>query len=166
MSRSKSKSTSRSKSKSTSRTKSKSTSRAKSVTRSKLKKETYYFSVGNVENHLIHKDEKHYTNKLITPLYLNRSMNGKSVGYYTAFHNHTIKQNKNNVHAEATIITPNGTLLAVSDWFTDVDRLYLNPKKQKIVHFEEETSVGYYKSSQVVLTALDEKNRKLCITYK
>ncbi len=145
---------------------SKKSPRSKSVTRSKVKKETYYYSVENVQYHVVTKDDKHYTNKLLAHLYLNRNMNGKSVGYYTVLQTHTIKKNNNNVHAEAIIITPNGSLMGTADWITDVDKVFLDPKKQKIVHFDGESSTDYYKSPQIVLTALDDKNRKLTVTYK
>lgn len=157
-----------SKSKNQTRSKSKNQRRSKSKnkTRSKSKKEVYYFSIDNINNHINNTDEKHYTNKIITPLYMNRDMNGTSVGYYTAVHTHTINKNKNNVHVEATIIIPNATILARGEYVTDKNTHYLKANIQNHINFYEETGSGYYKSPQIVLTVLDKSTRKISITYK
>ena len=140
--------------------------RSHSPSRSPRKKEVYYFSVDHAKSHIVHEDDTHYTNTLIIPLYMTPHMNEAIVGHYTSFNIHTIKHDKNKIHTEATIITPNGTILATTDYVTVADKNYLTMKTQKRVNFKQEAGSGYYKSSQIVVKVLSHVNRKLSISYK
>ena len=131
--------------------------------RSERKKEVYYFCMDDVKSHITREDDAHYTNKLIIPLYMTEKMDEAIVGHYTAFNIHTIKDDKNKIHTEATIITPHGTILATSDYMTDVDKNYLTMKTQRRVQFNEESGSGYYKSAQIVVTVLSQTTRQLTI---
>lgn len=140
--------------------------RSHSPSRSLCKKEVYYFCIDHAKSHIVHEDDTHYTNKLIIPLYMTPSMNEAIIGYYTAFNIHTIKHDKNKIHTEATIVTPNGTILATSDYVTDADKNYLTMKTQQRVNFKQEAGSGYYKSPQIVVTVLSLVNRQLSISSK
>lgn len=140
--------------------------RSRSPSRSLHKKEVYYFCVGHAKSHIVKEDDTHYTNKLIIPLYMTPHMNEAIVGYYTAFNIHTIKNNKNKIHTEATITTPHGTILATSDYVTEADKNYLTMKTQQRVNFKQESGSGYYKSPQIVVSVLSPVNRQLSISNK
>ena len=147
--------------------KSRSPSKSKSKRmKQKPKREVYYFCMIDTNSHIVHQDDTHYTNKIIIPLYLTPDMNESIVGYYTAFNIHNVTENKNKIHTAATIITPNGTVLATSDYVVDKNKNYLDVNTQKRVNFQEETGSGYYKSPQIVVTVLSSVNRKLSITCK
>ena len=134
----------------------------------KSRKETYYFSRKNVEDIITHKSDSNYVNRVIIPMYLTPTMTEAIVGYYTSYNIHELKNGKNFKTVHATIITPNGTILATSKSY-ELDNehsTYLSKSIGKRVELDGEVGSDYYhKNPQVVVKVLSKFNRKLTITH-
>jgi hypothetical protein len=125
--------------------------------------ETYYFNI-TPTNAIRKINENEYINKFIFPLYKNSSMTDNHIGYYTARHYHKIIDNMNNVSVNATIVTPNGVILARNKYVTDKNDHYLDTTKMKSNDFNLDITTDEYKSAKITITLLSDTHRMLTIT--